>query len=141
MSVKYSTSPTLRLRVANSRHYLCCQILFITAVALALFELGRGVHPLLIGLLIPGLLSFVWRAGRQTLVGTVVCWQHGKWVLESGDQIYPIALRRWHCLPWVTFVAWQFESGKKDQIWLFSDSAPRHDLRRLRTRLRIERGI
>lgn len=141
MSAKYSISPTLYLKTAESHLYMRCQGLLIAAVALALFELMLGGYYLLVMVLGTCLLCFLRFSWQQRPVGAVIRWQQGEWTLESGGQVLSIALRRGHCLPWLTFVAWQAEPGKKGQVWLFNDSAPYHDLRRLRVRLRIERGV
>lgn len=141
MSKKFSTSPTLHLTIAESSLHECVRYLFIVAVVLALWELARGGYPIVVVSWTPMLALLLWRSRRQRHIGVVIRWRRGEWTIESDGQLVPVDLRRAHCLPWLTFMAWQSASGKLGQAWLFNDSAPPCDLRRLRVRLRLERGV
>lgn len=141
MSTRYSISPTLHLAIAESRAYRRCQCLFYAAVMLALWELGRGGYLQQAILATPLILLYLQARWQQPFVGCVIHWRSGEWVLECGSERESIQLLRGHCLPWITFFTWRYESGVCGQAWLFNDSASREELRRLRVRLRLERGV
>ena len=88
-------------------------------------------------------LSIWYCCGRRPrpLAGAALCWRAGCWTLERGADRRALALRRAHCLPWVTYLEWREENGNVERAWLYSDSGEREQLRRLRVRLRLERGI
>lgn len=140
MSVKYSTSPTLHLAIADSPRYRHCQWLFHLLLGLAALDLAFGGYPFC-GLLLPLLPVSCYLHRRQPLVGAILVWHLGQWSLRQAGSECPIEVRRGHCLPWLTCVRWHCPSGKPGVLLLFSDSASRNELRRLRVRLRLQHGV
>ena len=145
MSAKYSTSPTLHLAINESAHYRYCQLGFHLGLLLSLLQLALGGFPVCWALL-PLIPLSCYLHRRQRQAGLTLCWQQGRWSLLTDAGRETIELQRGHCLPWVTFVQWRPAEGRPaegrvDRAWLFSDSCPRSQLRRLRVRLRLERVI
>lgn len=140
MSGKYSTSPALHLPIAESRSLRHLQNLLLAALALASLETAlRGYHWLALILLLALIPS---RAGmrRQASAGTCISWRAGQWAVSGPHGSGTITLLRWHRLPWVTYIAWSGPGRRRARAWLFVDSAPRQQLRRLRVRLALQRG-
>ncbi len=154
MSATYSTSPELHLPIAESRYprllaaiFLCLQLAGLGLLARSEAWLWMlAVSGLLALLLAPcgGLLltasSFTRRADRPAAPRSLH-WRQGRWWLESAGHRRGIVPLRWHCLPWCTYLAWREDGGGRGEVWLFQDSAPRDDLRRLRVRLTLQRGV
>jgi len=141
LSARYSTSPALHLRIAESRiqRYLCALYLLIYVLGLAWVWYVCRTAWVLGALLV--VLATAFRYRRQALAGSSIGWRAGQWWHESDcgrEAIFPI---RWHCLPWVTFLAWRDGAGRSISLWLFADSADREMLRRLRVRLALERRV
>ena len=141
MSARCSNSPSLRLRIADSRihrvlHGLLCLLLVAGLCLLSL----RG-YPLAGLLLLPAVGWGCRQLARQHLAGACISWQLGEWMLEQGGSRCPITLRPGStCLPWVIHLAWvEAASERRGAVFLFADSAAAEDLRRLRVRLTLER--
>jgi len=92
-------------------------------------------------LLLPLLSIACYLNRRQPLAGAELVWQQGQWSLQADGERQLIDLQRGHCLPWVTYLAWRDQVGGRGSLFLFSDSASHQQLRRLRVRLRLQRGI
>ena len=140
MSAKYSTSPTLHLAIADSPGYRRGQWLFHLILGLAAFDLATGGYPLC-WLVLPLLPLSCYRYRRQPLVGAMLVWNRGRWALRCVAVEYPIEIERGHCLPWCTFLGWRYLDGGRGALLLFSDSASREELRRLRVRLQLRHGV
>ena len=81
------------------------------------------------------------RSPGRPLTGSVLAWRAGRWSIEYGVVRSELTLQRAHCLPWVTYLQWRESDGSTARVWLFNDSVDREQLRRLRVRLQLERGI
>ncbi|MFV8816346.1 protein YgfX [Haliea sp. E17] len=147
MSATFSTSPELRLRIAESRYP---RLFFLALAGLQLANLlllaRAGVAPTAIaGLGLAQLLLFTaiardYSRRRQRLPG--LYWRQGQWWIQrEGEGRQFIQPLHWHCLPWCTWLAWREEGGGREALWLFADSAPRDGLRRLRVRLTLQRAV
>ena len=142
MSARYSTSPALRLRIAESTIARSLRTLYRLAVAAALLELLFRGHLLPVAASVAFLVvAGCCRRNPRSLTGAALCWSAGRWTLEAGTECRELTLRRTHCLPWVTYVEWREEDGGVERAWLFNDSGDLEQLRRLRVRLQLERGI
>lgn len=140
MSARYSTSPTLHLTIADSSRYRYCQWLGCLTMMLAVINVACRGYPFF-WLLLPLLPIACYLNRRQPLAGAELGWQQGQWSLQADGERQLIDLQRGHCLPWVTYLAWRDQVGGRGSLFLFSDSASHQQLRRLRVRLRLQRGI
>ena len=140
MSARYSSSPSLRLVIARSRIYRIAHGGLCLLAVFSLYRLSQRGYPVLALLLAPAVGVCCWQLARQRFVGSVVCWSQGQWSIHTGGDCLPVMLKRSSCLPWVIYLAWFYAPGKsRGSVFLFSDSAPVQDLRRLRVRLTLER--
>lgn len=139
MSARYSTSFTLRLPIAESRICAALQAGFSVCCFLALVLIsGRG-YPWLAVLLSLPIMTLLPVLNRQPLVGAVVHWRRGNWSIERGGVEMAISLHpSSRVSPFAVFLCWCSESGVKDSVWLFADSAPADQQRRLRVRLALQ---
>jgi hypothetical protein len=84
----------------------------------------------------------VWRLPdlcRQPMVGMVVHWRRGRWFLQCGEAESSICLHTSSRIsPLGIYLCWTDDTGGRHGVWLFSDSAPQDQLRRLRVRLALE---
>lgn len=139
MSARYSTSPTLRLPIAESRICALWQgafiaLLYVALVLLALrgYPWGAAVLTLPVTGLIPSLC-------RQTAAGQVIIWRAGQWSVERDGLETAISLHPASRASVLGIcLCWSGSSGKREYAWLFADSAPPDQLRRLRVRLALE---
>lgn len=141
MSTRYSTSPALHLRIADSKlckllHGLLCLCSVYCLYAISL----RGYPVLALGLLLP-VVACCLNLGRQRGPVTSLSWCAGDWMAIRDGVGRRIVVRPGHvCLPWVVYLAWDEQpDGGSGSIWLYPDSAPAETLRRLRLRLALER--
>lgn len=102
-----------------------------------LYIRGYTIVVVLLGLLVAYLL---WGLRRDSFVTAQLHWNQGRWTLEHGGvrtEIFPT--RRSTVTPWVIYLAFTQEpQGPGGHLWLYMDSAPRAQLRRLRVRLNLE---
>lgn len=141
MSVKYSTSPALRLIVGNSRVRLCLYALLCLCCATALYLLfARGYLLPCLGLL-PPVVWLLLCLRREPMVGATLAWRQGTWTMQHGPAVRPVRLLPASaCLPGLIYLAWrELPGGERGDLWLFPDSASAEQLRRLRLRLLLER--
>lgn len=142
MSRKYSNSPALHLRIAESQICRALQLAFICACLGSAFLIYLRGYPLLAALagilvLLNGRALF-----RQPLAGAAIGWSQGQWTLQQGSQerlIYPSSACR--VTPWALYFCWRQQAGPSGSVWLYRDSGSSQALRRLRVRLTLERGI
>lgn len=142
MSARCSNSPELHLIVAESplRRRLLTALALLVLVALC--SLARSGYATGALLLAPPVAFALWRLGRDSGRGTGLRWRKGRWSIEHGDECRPIELKPgWVRLPPVVFLQWrEVGSGRPGRLWLFADSVPERDLRRLRSRLSLGQG-
>lgn len=141
MSVRYSSSPELRLSIGSSRlraglHALLC---LPTSTALwAIYDRGY----LLCALLLAPFAAFLWwRLRQQTFSGALLGWGGGVWTLQQcGEQRVITPLPRCTVTPWVIYLVFiDTAAGARRNLWLYVDAAPRTQWRRLRVRLTLMR--
>jgi len=140
LSAKFSTSPTLHLQIADSG---ICRLLHHAYLFLLLSSLVllcvRG-YPLLAVAGVILLPAFGFQLYRQPMAGATLRWAGGRWTLERNGEVVeitPDAASR--LTPWVICFCWR-QAGRRQQVWLFADSASARALRRLRVRLNLEGG-
>lgn len=139
MSSAYSNSPALRLQIADSplrrRAYIC---LVLLALGSLWYCAGRG-YPLLAIALAPLLTWVCWSMPGACWQGAELCWRQGAWQLSVREQAHPVALLPGAvALPWVALVPFQLTvGGARRWLWIFADSVPFEQWRRLRVRLRL----
>ena len=141
MSARFSNSPALHLTVGSSalRRVLVGALYLCTAYSL--YRLYLRGYPLLSLSLLPLAVCCCWRLGAEPWCGVSVCWRRGQWSLEQGEKQTVIVIGPGStCLPWLIYLAWtELPGGRSGSLWLFPDSAPAAELRRLRVRLTLER--
>jgi membrane-bound toxin of toxin-antitoxin system len=141
LSTRYSTSPSLRLRIADSTLRRVLYVGLCLCVAYCLCRLHLKGYSLLALSLLPVAGLGCWRLAFEPMSGAILCWRRGQWLIERGSSSVPIAIHRGSCcLPWLIYLAWtELPTGRKCRLWLFADSAGAGELRRLRVRLKLER--
>jgi hypothetical protein len=76
------------------------------------------------------------------MVGSVLIWEAGQWYLEHTGRrtsvlLHPASLRH----AWIIYLELRETHGRKRwRLWLFSDSADPERLRKLRTRLTLDKS-
>jgi hypothetical protein len=84
----------------------------------------------------------LWRARLDPMLGAVLIWEAGEWFLEHTGRrtsvlLQPASLRH----PWIIYLELrQTHDRKRWRLWLFSDSADPEQLRKLRTRLTLDKS-
>ncbi|TGD74655.1 hypothetical protein E4634_05495 [Mangrovimicrobium sediminis] len=141
MSKRFSTSPALNLRIADSPSRRRWLLLFGLLGAVHLGGIAWTLESPWPLLALPVFFTYLWQTLRDPLVGVELRWRAGRWSLGSCDDGDGIEMtpERWHLLPWVTYLAWRDGAGARGQAWLFADSASAQALRRLRVRLALQR--
>ena len=141
MSARYLNSPALHLTVGNSRLRRILHGLLCLCAAVSLYRLYLRGYPLLAGSLLPLACLCCVQLAKQSLCGATVCWRQGEWSVLRDNVSYPVSVgRRSACLPGFIYLACEEQSGGRClRLWLFPDSAPAEQLRRLRVRLVFER--
>ncbi|PLW68005.1 hypothetical protein C0039_14355 [Pseudohalioglobus lutimaris] len=107
----------------------------------ALFYLLWAGHTGVAALVLAAILVAHYLPAKQRLTGAVVCWDKGRWALQNGSEAVEMHLQRAHCLSWLTFAQWRQADGTILRLWLLNGDSERDQLRRLRVRLRLERGV
>lgn len=139
MSARYSSSPTLNLRIGKSRLRAVLWLVLCAATLCALWGMyGRG-YPLLSVLLAPLAAGLLWRLRHDSMEGAQLCWRQGQWTLQQGARqrvIFPT--RRSTALPWVIYLAYRdAATSGSGEFWLYADCTSAEQLRRLRVRLAL----
>lgn len=141
MSARYSTSPSLRLRIGKSRLRVVLYGALCLVTACALWSLFARGYPHLLFLLTPPVAVLLWRLRTDPMSGVELCWRQGLWTLErAGVERIILISRRSSAMPWWIYLGFNdLTAGSAGHIWLYVDSASRQQLRRLRVRLTLQR--
>lgn len=139
MSIRYSSSPTLLLRIGSSRRRTILYVALCLLTAYVLWSMYARGHAVLAASLAPVAMVLLWRLRLDVMRGAQLRWCRGHWTLQQGATQRAIALtRRSTATPWVIYLAFsELRTGAVGQIWLYTDSAPAEQLRRLRVRLTL----
>ena len=137
MSAAYSNSPELRLQIADSPLRRRAYLLIIAVALAAPWQAADRGYPLLATALVPMLAWLCWGMRRVPFEGAQLSWRRGEWQLaERGKQrraeVAPGAV----ALPWVVLLPLRL-AGDRCYLWVFVDSVPRDQWRRLRVRVRL----
>lgn len=139
MSEKSSTSPALRLRIADSRRALALQLALFLCILSALVLVARDGRPELAMLLALYLFCCLPRLLGQPWVGTVVAWRGGQWSLDRGQGEEPVELMGGcRVTPWAVLLCFRDGAGCAGRLWVLPDAVAADEWRRLRVRLRLE---
>lgn len=142
MSNRFSTSPTLRLSIADSPRYRACQLIHCVACLAACVLVGASGHielaalcALFIGLWSPQLVAQPW-------VGWQLGWHGGGWTLDRCNGNEPVQLERASRVgPGGIYLSLRDMRGVRYPVWILADAVPHEARRRLRVRLTLERGV
>jgi hypothetical protein len=139
LSARYSYSPTLQIHIGKSRYRSTLWLLLCIATLCALVGILARGYPVLCLLLAPLAGGLLWRLRHDAMIGAQLHWRRGQWSLQQGDRLRLIVLsRRSTALPWVMYLVFsEPATGRGWQYWLYTDSAPADQLRRLRVRLAL----
>lgn len=139
MSAKFSTSPSLRLRIAESQTCFRLQLAMFVAGLCAVTVIALEGRPQLASLLFMVLFCSLPRLMGQPAVGQVISWRQGHWLLDRGSGDEPVKLAAASvATPLAIHFCWQ--AGREHgRLWLFQDSGDAAELRKLRVRLGLER--
>lgn len=140
MSARYSSSPTLHLKIGNSHLRIVLYCCFNLGLLLALALLYQRGWPLLAFALVIPVGAALWRMRLDPMVGASLGWCDGVWQLQNHDEVMVITLsKRSVATRWFIYVAFQRDGGDAVRsLWLLPDSAPSAQLRLLRVRLTLE---
>jgi hypothetical protein len=140
LSEKYSNSPALCLKVAASDTRCALYAALCVCAGGALWLVAAGGYTGTAALLLPAVLVALWRLRRQRLCGATLRWERGDWMLECDGECRALRLLPGSGrLPWLICLVWrELPAGRRGGLWLFPDSAPARELRRLRVRLVLE---
>ena len=140
MSARYSNSPALHLRIAESPlRNLLLQLLALLCVC-SLWLLAHAGNPALAcALLLPTVL-LLYRCRSQSGAGATLQWHAGQWSLDDGAGQRLIDLQPGPAgLPWLLYLRWrETATGRHGRLWVFADSLPPLHFRRLRVRLTLQ---
>lgn len=139
MSARYSSSPTLQIRIGKSRCRLVLWLLLCVATLCALWGIHMRGYPGLCLLLAPPAAGLLWRLRHDVMAGAQLCWRRGQWTLQQGArQRVIIPTRRSTVMPGVIYLAFsEPATGRSGQCWLYTDCVPDDQLRLLRVRLAL----
>ena len=140
MSAKYSTSHTLDLTIAESRIHFILQVALCTCVLAALLLLWVAGRTVLAALLLLPAGWLLWHLHFASMSAPLIRWRQGVWTLQREGCARPVRISpRSTVMPWVIYLAWcELPAGPRGCVWLFADSAPPQQLRRLRVRLSLQ---
>jgi len=140
LSVRYSNSPAFQLIIGKSRlrRFLHTALCLCTCFALYLLSV-RG-YSILAFLLLPPVGLLLWRLRCEPMSGAIVRCRQDSWTVDQGETSQVVCvLSNSTSLPWVIYLAWrELPAGRRSSVWLFADSAPPRQLRRLRARLSLQ---
>jgi len=140
LSARYSSLPSLNLQIGRSRLRGLLYLQLALCLGASLLLLGLQGYPLLaLFLLAPATCCYV-ALLRGTDVTALGC-REEQWLLQRGSERIPIRISPGSgCLPWAIYLGWvSLVDQRRGSLWLFVDSAPARDLRRLRVRLFLQR--
>ena len=141
MSARYANSPALRLKIGESGlrgalYGAACLIILYALCSIC----ARGYAFLVVSL---SVIAFIllWLLRRNPMRGAELCWREGLWTLERDGVIREISPSKGSTiLPWFVYIAFtDIAAGSAGHIWLYADSVPKRQLRRLRVRLTLLR--
>lgn len=141
MLSRYSSSPALRLSIANSaisRWFVWAYVGLSLLVLLLLYSVSYAlIAAALSAPLLAVVLPLLWSNERHSHA-IVLCWRAGQWTLDKGAGAEPIALLPQSCAqPWVIYLSWrELRSGSRDSMWIFPGTG--NELRALRVRLTLD---
>lgn len=141
MSARYATSPALHLKIGESGLRRALYVALWLVILYALCSVyARGYALLVVSLSIIAFGS-LWLLRRNPMRGAELCWRDNRWTLERDGVIREISLsRRSTVLPWFVYLAFtDIAEGSAGHIWVYADSVPKPQLRRLRVRLTLLR--
>ncbi len=139
---RYSTLPSFALTVNASPQRLGFTLLLAFATAIANYHVYIKGYPVLSIVAASVTLFLLSRTRFDQMVGSVLMWEHGEWFLEHAGTrtavlLLPTSVRH----PCVIYLDLrETVAGKRWRLWLFSDSANPEQLRKLRSRLTLEKS-
>lgn len=106
-----------------------------------LFRLNALGHAALCLVLLPAALIYGFVMSRPRYVGACIHCRHGAWSIVTDGQEFAISIERGTtCVGGVVYLAWREPGASRPcSIFLFPDSAPSEQLRRLRLCLALRR--
>ncbi len=139
MLAKYATSPALHLKIGESglrgslHGFLCLAVLYVLCSVSV-----QGDESLVMPLSIIAFL-LLWLLRRNPMHGAELCWRYGRWTLKRDGVTRGISLSATSTmLPWLIYIAFtDVAENSEGYIWLYADSVPEDQLRRLRVRLTL----
>lgn len=139
MSARYSSSPALHLTIGKSRLRALLYGALCLVTVYALWSIYTRGYAALCFLFAAPAAVLLWRLRCDSMLGGELCWQQGDWTLLHGTRRRTITLtRRSTATPWVIYLAFtELPTGRGGQLWLYADSVPTEQLRRLRVRLTL----
>jgi len=101
----------------------------------------RGYGGLALALAPPALYQ-LWRLAPDPSAGVEVSWQRGRWSLgRDGVRRAVVPHRRTVVTRWVVCLVYEYAPrSARNYLWLYADSLPAGDQRRLRARLALHRA-
>jgi hypothetical protein len=141
LSDRYSSSPTLRLAIVDSRLRAVLYGILCITTCLALWLICERGYVVCGLLLMPIAARLLWRLRVDAAAGALVSWRSGVWTLEQHGMRRVITPHsRSTVTPWVIYLAFtELAANSTGELWLFADSAPRSQMRQLRVRLTLMR--
>lgn len=142
MLSRYSTLPSLKLTLNSSRQRRCFIALLAFAAVIASYHIYIKGYPVLSIATVILTLFLLSRARFDHMVGSVLLWEQGEWYLENAGRrtavlLLPTSLRH----PLLIYLELrEMHTRKRWRLWLFSDSADPEQLRKLRTRLTLDKS-
>jgi hypothetical protein len=142
LSARYSNSPELHLTVGESALRQCLLIGFMSCALVALLLVHRAGFSLAAAVLSLSAAASFARLWRDPDRGVYLRWRSGQWTLVQDEEVLTITVlpgSTW--LPWVAVVAWResWPGRRRGRLWVFRGSVPTDAMRRLRSRLVLER--
>ena len=103
----------------------------------SLHQRGYGYLALILAVLA---LAVLLSLSRESMEGLILSWHQGSWTFERGGVRWNVVPGpRYVCTSWVIYLPVIDPSiGRVEHLWLYADSIPREQLRRLRVRLALE---
>lgn len=141
MSRRYCNSPVLRFRIGESRLRAALYAALCLAVATAHYLIFlRGYNGLALLLALPALILLGGLA-RDPAAGVWIAWRGGRWSLCRGGVWQDvIPHRRTVVTRWVICLVYSYAPwSARNYLWLYADSLPAGELRRLRLRLALQK--
>ncbi len=140
MSARYSNSPALHLRIADSPlRSLLLQLMLLLCLG-SLWLLADAGYPLLACTLLVPTLWLLYFNRVQSGAVTLLQWQGGQWWLDDSGGHRSIELQPGPVgLPWLVCLCWrECATNRRGHLWVFADSLPPLHFRQLRVRLTLD---